>query len=359
MSRVLIIAEAGVNHNGDENMARELIDIAAVAGADIVKFQTFKADLLVTDRADKADYQSKNDISSKSQADMLKRLELDEDCFSRLSEYCRTKGVEFMSTAFDLSSAGFLVHELKQRILKIPSGEIVNAPFLLAHAMYKKKIILSTGMATLGEIEDALGVIAFGLLGDKTGGPSRDAFRSAYRSRNGQALLREKVSLLHCTTEYPTPYEYVNLMCIQTLASTFGLSVGFSDHTSGIAAPIASVALGASIIEKHFTLDKNLPGPDHKASLEPKDLELMVTGVRSVEAALGSGVKIPTSVELKNKTSVRQSIVALENISAGELFTEKNVGTRRPGSGLSPFSYWDVIGNKATCDFYKFDEIVL
>ena len=359
MSKVLIIAEAGVNHNGDENLARELIDIAAVAGADIVKFQTFKADLLVTDRADKADYQKKNDISSKSQADMLKRLELDEDCFSRLSEYCRTKGVEFLSTAFDLSSADFLVHELKQRILKIPSGEIVNAPFLLAHARYKKKIILSTGMATLGEIEDALGVIAFGLMGQEDIEPGRDSFLSAYTSSKGQELLKKHVHLLHCTTEYPTRYQDVNLECIRTLSSSFGLPTGFSDHTDGISAPIAAVALGATIVEKHFTLDKKLVGPDHSASLEPKDLESMVSGIRDIEIALGDGIKMPTSTELLNRVPVRQSIVAIEVIEAGEYFTEKNIGTRRPGSGMHPALYWDVIGKKARCDFNKFDEITL
>lgn len=359
MSRVLIIAEAGVNHNGDELLARELIDVAAGAGADFVKFQTFTADSLVTKRAKKAEYQSKNDQSTSTQVEMLRKLELDQDCFFRLFEYCKKKKIRFMSTAFDISSADFLVHKLEQNILKIPSGEIVNGPYLLEHAKYNKKIILSTGMATLAEIEYALSIIAFGFLGNPNKKPGRDEFMSAYISKDGQTALRENVSLLHCTTDYPAPYKDANLRCIQTLASSFGLQTGFSDHTEGILAPIAAVALGASIIEKHFTIDKSLEGPDHKASLDPQNLVAMVSGIRNIEVALGSGNKIPTFLESKNKISVRQSLVAVENIKAGDYFTNKNIGTRRTGSGLSASLYWDVMGKQAVCDMDKFDEIVL
>ena len=359
MSNILVIAEIGVNHNGDEALARELIDVAANAGADIVKFQTFKADLLVTERAEKANYQNRNDGSTGSQSDMLKKLELNRGSFRRLCDYCVTKNIKFMSTAFDLSSASFLVNELGQNILKIPSGEIVNGPYLLEHARFKKKIILSTGMATLGEIEEALAIIAFGLMGEEGKKPGRDSFLSAYMSKAGQALLKENVSLLHCTTEYPTPFQDANLKCIQTLASTFGLVTGFSDHTEGIAAPLAAVALGASIIEKHFTMDKNLVGPDHRASLDPSELAAMVTGIRDIEAALGDGIKIPTPSEKKNIIAVRQSLVAIKNIDVGEYFTIENIGTRRPGSGLNPSLYWDLLGKKVTRGFEKYDEIRL
>ena len=358
MSRVIVIAEAGVNHNGDESLARELIDVAAEAGADFVKFQTFKADTLVTERARKAAYQSKNDSSTSSQAEMLKKLELDQDCFFRLFEYCKKKKIRFMSTAFDISSADFLVRKLEQNILKIPSGEIANGPFLLELARYKKKIILSTGMATLAEIEEALSIIAFGFLDNPGKKPGRDEFLSAYISKDGQAALRANVSLLHCTTEYPAPYEDANLRCIQPLASSFGLRTGFSDHTDGILAPIAAVVLGASIIEKHFTTDRSLKGPDHKASLDPQNFAAMVSGIRNIEVALGSGTKIPTLLESKNKVAIRQSLVAVENIKVGEYFSTKNVGTRRPGSGLSPSLYWDIMGKRAVCDIDKFDEIV-
>lgn len=359
MSKVLIIAEAGVNHNGDEVLARELIDIAAGSGADYIKFQTFKADELVTNRAEKANYQAKNDTSSNSQVDMLKKLELDQDCFARLLEYSKKKDIKFMSTAFDLSSVNFLVNQLGQDILKIPSGEIVNAPYLLGHSRYKKKMILSTGMATLAEIENALGVLAFGLLSKADEQPSPEAFVSAYISEDGQALLKENVSLLHCTTEYPAPFEDINLRCIQTLTSSFGLQTGFSDHSDGISVPMASVALGASIIEKHFTIDKNLEGPDHKASINPDELRSLVLGIRNIERALGNGVKMPTLQEKKNKNAIRQSIVALNSIKAGDCFTEENIGTRRPGSGMHPFLYWDILGKKAKYDFKRFDEIAL
>ena len=359
MPKTLVIAEAGVNHNGDEALARELIKVAAIAGADVVKFQTFNVDSLATSRTPKANYQKKNDGKSGSQVEMLRKLELDYDCFFRLSEYCDKKNIQFMSTAFDLSSADYLVSKLHQDVLKIPSGEIINEPYLLGHARFKKKIILSTGMATLAEIENALGVIAFGLMGNEAIDPEKNSFLSAYISPEGQILLKQNVSLLHCTTEYPTPYEDANLKCIRTLASSFGLPTGFSDHTDGISVPIAAVALGASIVEKHFTLDRKLPGPDHNASLEPKDLESMVSGIRKIEMALGNGIKIPTSTELTNRVSVRQSIVAIEGIEVGEYFTEKNIGTRRPGSGMHPALYWDVIGKKARCAFNKFDEITL
>lgn len=361
MSRILVIAEAGVNHNGDELLAKELIDIAESSGADYVKFQMFEAEKLVTTNAKKAEYQIKNDSSdsNESQFEMLKKLELDRDSFMRLSEYCKRKKVSFLSTAFDVDSADFLVNNLKQNILKIPSGELTNAPFLLDHTQFNKNIILSTGMASIKEIKQALGVIAFGYLSNGKKDPSISSFQVAFSSTEGQKILKDKVTLLHCTTEYPTPFEEANLKCIQTLKTQFGLKTGFSDHTAGISASIASVAFGASIIEKHFTIDKNLDGPDHKASLDPGELSIMIKEIRNVEIAIGDGIKKPTKSELKNMIPARQSIVALKKIKSGSIYTTDNIGTRRPGSGITPLHYWEVLGKKAHKDFEEFDEISL
>lgn len=354
--KVFIIAEAGVNHNGSLELAKQLVDVAVQAGADAVKFQTFIAELGVSAFAPKADYQVKTTGQTESQLEMVKKLELSYEQFIDLTDYCRNKGIEFLSTPFDLPSVEFLVQELQVDRLKIASGEITNAPLLLRAAQSNKPIILSTGMSTLGEIELALGVLAFGYIGIKEQ-PSLEAFREAYISKEGQRALQDKVTLLHCTTEYPAPYAEVNLRVMDTLRTAFGLSVGFSDHTPGISIPIAAAALGAQVIEKHLTLDRNLPGPDHKASLEPHELKDMVQAIRQVEQALGTGRKIPTVSELHNRTVARKSLVALKNIKQGEKFSVDNLGVKRPGDGLSPFYYWDMLKQTAGRDYYVDEQV--
>jgi len=354
---VKIIAEAGVNHNGRRDLAFKLVDAAHNAGADIVKFQTFKAQKLVTENAQQADYQSRNTGVSESQLAMLSRLELSYDTHHELVEYCQQLGIEFLSTAFDQESLDFLVNDLDLKTLKIPSGELTNAPFVLKHAQTGCDLVLSTGMATLAEIESALGVIAFGLTQPKDSRPNEDAFVMAYASKEGQKALKRKVTILHCTTEYPAPLAEVNLKAIQTLGSTFGLTSGYSDHTAGITIPIAATALGAQLVEKHFTLDRTLPGPDHKASLEPDELKDMVRGIRDVESALGAPLKAPQPSEVKNKAIARKSIVAASEIKVGEIFTDENLTTKRPGDGLSPYLYWSLLGKKAQHNYNEGDLI--
>lgn len=350
-----IIAEAGVNHNGSLEMAKKLVEVAAESGADAVKFQTFKADKLVSRLAPKAEYQTKTTDVDESQHEMIRKLELDEHAHETLIEHCKVCGIEFLSTPFDLESVDLLAGRFDLPCIKIPSGDITNAPLLLKIAQTGKPVILSTGMSTLGEIEDALGVLALGYLSNST--PSIAAFRTAYCSCEGQAILQDKVTLLHCTTEYPAPLEDVNLKVMDTLRSAFGLPVGYSDHTEGITVPITAVARGAVIIEKHFTLDRTLPGPDHTASLEPGELKHMVSAIRVVEQALGSGRKHPTPSELKNMRVARKSLVASCTITAGEPFTAENLAAKRPGNGLSPMQYWDSIGMIAQRAFDK-DELI-
>jgi N-acetylneuraminate synthase len=354
--RTYIIAEAGVNHNGSVTMAKELIDVAAECGADAVKFQTFRAEQIVSKTAAKAEYQKQTTNATESQYDMIKKLELDEDVHEILNEYCQLKGIQFLSTPFDLPSVKLLVNKFDLPYIKIPSGEITNAPFLLEIAKSNKPVILSTGMSTLGEIESALSVLTFGYL-DQSQRPCIEAFRQAYSSVEGQQVLQQKVSLLHCTTEYPAPFSEVNLKAMDTLRNAFGLVVGFSDHTSGIAVPIAAVARGAAIIEKHFTLNNNLPGPDHKASLEPEELKKMVEGIRQIEDALGQSCKIPTTSESKNKVVARKSLIANRAIGKGEKFTMENLTSKRPGNGISPMYYWELLGKNAERD-YEQDERV-
>ncbi|OIJ16761.1 N-acetylneuraminate synthase [Anaerobacillus alkalilacustris] len=356
---VFIIAEIGVNHNGSLEMAKELIDICAEAGVNAVKFQTFKAEEMVASHAPKADYQLKSTDEKESQFEMIKKLELDHDMHFILKSYAVKKQLQFLSTSFDIESLGFLVETLNLPILKIASGEITNAPLLLRAAMSGKKIILSTGMSTLGEIEEALGVLAFGYKEGKANitVPSHEAFKKAYYSIEGQNLLQQHVSLLHCTTEYPTPFEEVNLHVLETLQQCFGLKVGYSDHTQGIAVALGAAALGATIIEKHITLDRSLPGPDHMASLEPQELTEMVKGIRQIELALGNRYKKPMPTEMKNQDIARKSIVAARNIQKGEIFTEENLTVKRPGSGLSPFKYWDLLGKLAVKSYLK-DEVM-
>lgn len=355
--KAYIIAEAGVNHNGSLEMAMKLIDVATECGADAIKFQTFRAEKLVSKDARKADYQKRTTDCEESQFDMIKKLELDEKAHHQLIQYCRVKGIQFLSTPFDLESLKLLT-SFDLPYIKISSGEITNAPFLLEIAHTNKSVILSTGMSTLGEIEMALGVLAFGYL--KNGeNPSTEAFHEAYLSIDGRELLQQKVSLLHCTTEYPASFSEVNLKAMDTLRSAFSLSVGFSDHTSGIAVPIAAVARGAAIIEKHFTLDSNLPGPDHKASLEPDNLKKMIEAIRQIEEALGSSYKLPSPSEVKNKTVARKSLVANQTIKKGEKFTEDNLVAKRPGDGLSPMLYWECIGRIAQQDYDRDEKVML
>ncbi|EGW22463.1 N-acetylneuraminate synthase [Methylobacter tundripaludum] len=362
-----IIAEAGVNHNGNLETARQLIDAAVAAGADAVKFQTFKAENLVTQHAGKAAYQKITTDADENQLTMLKRLELKYELHFQLLAYCQKLGIEFLSTAFDFESLDFLVRKLGVETLKVPSGEITNGPFLLAHAQTGKPIILSTGMATLGEVETALGVLAFGYLaiaGDigsvgslQQRQPSSSAFQQAYSSAQGQAVLREKVTLLHCTSEYPTPMENINLKAMDVLQQAFGLRVGYSDHSVGLVVPVAAVARGATVIEKHFTLDRTQQGPDHKVSLEPDELKAMVQGIRDVEKALGQGLKGPQPMELENQKVVRKSLVARCPISSGECFTETNLTIKRPGTGKSPMDYWVLLGESSNRN-YDADELI-
>lgn len=327
---VLIIAEAGVNHNGCLVTAKKLVDAAKASSADCIKFQTFKSEKIVSKNADKAEYQKKHTGANETQLEMLQKLELSYDDFIELSCYCMEKGITFLSTAFDLDSIEFL-NQLGMSIWKIPSGEITNLPYLIKVASIHKPVILSTGMSTLKEVEEAVNVL-------KSGGCC-------------------DITLLHCTTEYPAPYTDVNLMAMETLRQKSNMVVGYSDHTMGIEIPIAAVALGAAVIEKHFTLDKNMEGPDHLASLEPGELKKMVKAIRNVESAMGNGEKKPAESEIKNRTIVRKSIVAYRAIKKGEIFSEKNLTVKRPGNGISPMEWFDVLGKKALRDFEE-DELI-
>ncbi len=332
MDKVFIIAEAGVNHNGSLELAMRLADAAAEAGADVVKFQTFKAANIVTKDASKADYQKETTGEGSSQYEMLRKLELSPSDHETLIEHCRRIGIRFWSTAFDLESVDFL-HSLGLGLWKIPSGEITNYPYLRKIAGFNEQVIMSTGMSTEEDIRNALDALA----------------------RNGQDL--DKVILMHCNTQYPTPMEDVNLRAIDTMRTKFGLPVGYSDHTQGIEVPVAAVARGAVAIEKHFTLDRNMEGPDHKASLSPSELKEMVTAVRNIEKALGSGEKRVSKSEAGNMAVARKSIVAARPIAKGETFTEKNLAVKRPGSGISPMRWEEIIGKKAIRDF-KEDELI-
>ena len=332
MPKTLIIAEAGVNHNGSMDMAFKLIDAAKNAGADMVKFQTFRANELVSESAEKAAYQQSTTDVEETQFEMIKKLELSKADHRELMSYCKEVGIEFLSAPFDLASIN-LLHELGVKCFKIPSGEITNYPYLKAMAQYNKPVIMSTGMADMGEIHAALDVLI----------------------SNGTE--KDNISVLHCNTEYPTPFEDVNLKAISTMRETLGLPIGYSDHTSGIEVPIAAVALGATIIEKHFTLDRTLPGPDHKASLEPGELTDMVRSIRNIEKALGDGKKKPSPSEKMNKVVARKSIVASQAIKKGEAFSLDNITTKRPGDGISPMrieEFWKLF---ATRDYKKDEQI--
>lgn len=355
---VYIIAEAGVNHNGSLEVALRLVDMAADAGADAVKFQSFTAESLVSRGADKANYQKRSGGAAESQYDMLKRLELDQEAHLALIGRCRERGIDFLSTPFDLQSADLLGRTLNLPLLKVASGEITNAPLLLALARTGKPLVLSTGMSTLGEVEDALSVIAYGYL-QPNYPPAERSFREAYRSSVGQDLLLERVTLLHCTTEYPAPFQEVNLRAMGTLQDAFGLPVGLSDHTPGIAVSVAAVALGATLIEKHVTLDCNMEGPDHRASLEPQVFAELVSSIRAVEMALGTRKKLPTASEVGNLQVARKSLVARRPILKGEPFTAENLTAKRPGSGVSPKQYWEFLGKRAVRDFSQDEPVSL
>lgn len=354
---VFVIAEAGVNHNGDRARALALVAAAAKAGADAVKFQTFRAEALTTAATPKADYQARNTGEAGNQLAMLKALELSIEDHCVLMEACRVHGVEFMSTPFEADSARFLIETLNVQRLKVASGEITNGPLLLQLARSHKPIILSTGMSTLEEVKTALGVIAFGYVMPPEAEPSPRAFREALKSMSGKAALADKVTVLHCTSEYPAPPDTINLRAMTTLAKTFGLPVGLSDHSQGIAVAVAAVGLGATVIEKHFTLDKNLPGPDHKASLTPDEFADMVAAIRVVERALGEGDKKPVAAEEKTRAVARKSLVAVKPIAAGELFSADNLGIKRPGSGVAPMALWTYLG-KPSPRAYAADELV-
>ncbi|MFC4161593.1 N-acetylneuraminate synthase [Chitinimonas lacunae] len=352
--RCYLIAEAGVNHNGDPELALALIDAAASAGADAVKFQTFRSEALSSRHAAKARYQVETTGADDGQLAMLRRLELDAPTHLRLQKHAALRGIDFLSTPFDLASAELLLTELALPRLKIGSGDLDNGPLLWRVATAGVPLILSTGMATLGEIEAALGVIACAYLGAQ---PGRAAFARAYADPAAQPLLRERVTLLHCTTEYPAPFDQLELRAMATLTAAFGLPVGYSDHSEGTAVAPAAVALGAVVLEKHLTLDRTLPGPDHRASLEPAQFAAMVQAVREVEAALGAGRKCPGPAEWPNRAVARKSLVAAQAITAGELFTPANLTTKRPGHGRSPLDYWDVLGSGAARDYGE-DEVI-
>jgi len=331
--KTFIIAEAGVNHNGSLDTAIKMVYAAVAAGADAVKFQTFKAEKVITASAPKAGYQQQATGPDESQLEMVRKLELDEPAHKRLFRYCNNKGILFLSSPFDLESID-LLNRLGMQIFKIPSGEITNLPYLRKLGALKKKLIMSTGMADLGEIEDALDVII------------------------QSGTKRENITILHCNTEYPTPVEEVNLKAMLTIKAAFlGVNIGYSDHTLGIEVPIAAVAMGATVIEKHFTLDKNMEGPDHKASLEPDELKAMVCAIRNIERALGNGIKKPSLSEQKNKPIARKSIVAARDIRKGELFTEESMTVKRPGTGISPMRWDEVIG-RAAHRKYNMDQLI-
>lgn len=335
MSKVLIIAEAGVNHNGSMQIAKQMVDKAVEAGVDVIKFQTFKSEKLVSKAAKQAEYQQRNiGNGDEGQLTMLKKLELSVENHQELIQYCQERNIRFWSTAFDMESIDFL-HSLNLGLWKIPSGEITNYPYLKKIASFHEPIILSTGMCELSDIEAALNVLI------------------------DEGIKKEQITVLHCNTEYPTPYNDVNLKAMLEISEKFGVNIGYSDHTQGVEVPIAAVALGATVIEKHFTLDKNMEGPDHKASLEPDELKAMVTAIRHIEQALGTGHKSISESERKNIEIARKSIVAACPIKQGEMLTEENLTVKRPGNGISPMKWNEVIGTIALKDFEEEEMIVL
>lgn len=345
----VIIAEIGVNHNGSLDAALKLVDAAATAGADLVKFQTFKSEKLVTRAARQAAYQTRNlgqAAGEGGQLAMLRALELDDEAHRVIAAHARARGVGFLSTPFDADSADFLIQGLGLTQIKVGSGDMTNAPHLLRLAQSGVDVILSSGMATMEEVARALGCLAFGYLGWSD--PGADAFLRALDDPKGRDALARKVTLLHCTSNYPTPFDEINLAVMDSYRAAFPCPVGFSDHSEGIAVAIAAVARGATMIEKHFTLDRTLPGPDHRASIEPAEFAAMTAGVRAVEKAIGDPRKAPTASEIDTMAVARKSLVASAPIAAGEAFGAGNLGVKRPGGGLSPEDYWRLIGRPAS-----------
>lgn len=349
LPRTYIIAEAGINHNGDEKLAADMIDAAAKAGADAIKFQMFRAEKLVSIAAD-----DKED--GEALLKTIRSWEVGEAAHERLRAHCREKGIDFISTPFDPESLDYLVEEMNLPVIKIGSGEVTNGPLLLAAGKHGAKVILSTGMSTLAEVGEALGILAYGYT-DSGAAPTAANFAAALQSQEGKAALAQNVSLLHCTSAYPTPVDQVNLEAMDTLRDAFHLPVGLSDHTEGVAISLAAIARGAEIIEKHFTLDRKLPGPDQMASMEPDELVQLVTTARAIEAAIGSGEKVPAASEQPVALAARRSLVAAVPIAAGDVFSAENLTSKRPAGGLSPMVYWNLVGQVAETDFAADEQI--
>jgi len=347
--KVFVIAEAGVNHDGSPAKARALVKAAAAAGADAVKFQTFRADELVSRSAQKAAYQKKTTACAESHWEMIRRLELGPRMHEELKRLCRKKGIEFMTTPFDTKSLDWLVKGRLLRRIKIPAGEIVNGPLLLAAARTGLPVILSTGMSTLKEVAEALDVLAFG--DSQKGDPGRRRARGAWKDPDKSRRMRGRLTLLHCVTEYPAPPEEMNLRAMDTLTKTFGVPAGLSDHSLGITAAVAAAARGASVIEKHLTLDRKDTGPDHRSSIEPEDFKVMVKMIRQTELLLGDGRKVPSRSEVKNIYVVRKGLTARQTIRRGQAFTEENLVAKRPAKGHSPMRFWDLLGRRAARDY--------
>lgn len=355
-NKTTIIAEVGVNHNGNLQMAIELVDKAAEAGADYVKFQTFSAKKIATSSAKKAKYQLRSTDVSETQLNMLQNLELSYDDHRALVHRCNVRGISFLSTPFDEESLVTLTRKFGLPEIKLGSGENTNAPLLLAAGRSGVKIILSTGMSSLSEVEEALGVIAFGMC-RKTTPASRKDFSDILLDPDVWLTLRERVTLMHCTTEYPAPVADTNLLAMKTLEQAFGVKVGYSDHTSGDCISLAAVTLGACVIEKHFTLDRSLDGPDHAASLEPKELQRLVTGIRSIELALGNGIKQPSLAEVSNRSVARKSLVAARDITKGTILKIEDIEAKRSYPGISPMDFWDTVGRETKKSYNKDENI--
>ena len=355
---VFVIAEAGVNHNGDVALGRQLIDAAADGGADAVKFQSFRAAALASSAAPKAAYQKRTTGVAESQVEMLRRLELSVDAHRELRTYAERRGITFLSTPFDQDSLDLLVRELGLTTIKVGSGDLTNGPLLVEVGRVAEHVVLSTGMGSMRDVETGLAALAYGFTAPPEGVPhGLEDLEHAYASAVGQQRLRDRVTLLHCTTEYPAPFEAVNLRAMTTLRSAFGLRVGYSDHTQGTHVSLAAAALGAGVIEKHLTIDRTLPGPDHAASLEPAEFAGLVRHLRDLEVALGDGVKRAMPAEWKNRAVARKSLVAAEPIAAGAPFTSSNITCKRPGSGVPPEALWAYIGKPASRDFDA-DELI-
>lgn len=354
--KCFVIAEAGINHNGDVDLALRLVDVAADTGADAVKFQTYRADEIASADAPKADYQRRTSDIGESQREMLERLELPIEAYDIITNRCRRRGIEFMSTAFDIGSLQMLTGQAGIRRIKIPSGEITNGPLLLAAARSRLPIILSTGMSDLDEIERALSVIAFGLIEDR-GYPDESMLENFLARPDADNSIRTKVTVLQCTSQYPAPEAEINLRAMETIANRFGTAVGLSDHSAGIMVPVIAAARGAVVVEKHITTDRNLPGPDHAASIEPAELAEMIAAIRTAELSIGTGEKRPTPSEEKMRLVARRSLVAAREITAGETYNTENLTARRPGGGLSPMHYWTYLGRKATRNYAADEQI--